>query len=103
MKSLFQSFQEEAKSYPGDKQKEHELFLKATERIKNNKTAFDYLINVREKYKKEIEEYLEDRKISWTGFIFYSIYPEFSMVDGNYNLTEVGEWFKKWMREKRIK
>jgi len=94
---------EEAKSYPGDKQKEHELFLKATERIKNNKTAFDYLINVREKYKKEIEEYLEDRKISWTGFIFYSIYPEFSMVDGNYNLTEVGEWFKKWMREKRIK
>jgi len=55
------------------------------------------------KNKKEIEEYLEDRKISWTGFIFYSIYPEFSMVDGNYNLTEVGEWFKKWMREKRIK
>ena len=94
---------EEMQKYPGNKQKSHEISIEAIARIKENKTAFDYLISVREKYKKEIEEYLEDRKISWTGFIFYSIYPEFSMVDEDYTPTEQGEWFKQWLQEKNLK
>ena len=91
---------EEGKKYPGNKQKAHKIALKSLERIKKDRAALNYLVSEREKYKREIESYLEDKKISWTGFTFYSIYPEFSMINEDYTLTEEGKWFKEWIQEK---
>ena len=93
---------EESKKAHG-KQKQHKIALKSVERIKKEKAALNYLVSEREKYKREIESYLEDKKISWTGFTFYSFYPEFSMINEDYTLTEQGEWFKQWLQEKKLK
>jgi hypothetical protein len=84
------------------KQKQHKIALKSVERIKKERAALNYLVSEREKYKREIESYLEDKKISWTGFTFYSIHPEFSMINEDYTPTEQGEWFKQWLQEKSI-
>ena len=90
---------EEGKESRG-KQEQHRIALKAVERIRSNEAALKHLSTKRENYRGQIKSYLEDRKISWTGFTFYSDYPEFSLINGDYTPTEQGEWFKEWLREK---
>lgn len=64
---------EEGKKVHGNKQKESKIALKSVERIKKDRAALNYLVSEREKYKKEIKSYLEDKKISWTGFTFFNL------------------------------
>lgn len=92
---------EEGKKVRGNKRKESEIALKMVERIKKDRAALNYLVSEREKYKREIKSYLENKKISWTAFTFYSIYPEFSIINEDYTLTEQGEWFRQWLQEKK--
>jgi len=91
----------EAALYAGNRARLRELYLEALVRIQAVPTAYAYLLGVREAYRNEIESYLEDRDIGWTGYIHFSIQPEHTMIDANYIPNEQGVWFSRWLHAHR--